>query len=80
MNAGFEKKADLQSQYILGAQKKRLIETVLLSIHNIWPYVLDENKCRQYMYTNFLLRFKDKSFTMVACVIIYYTANPRFDV
>ena len=32
----FEKKnADLQSHYILGAQKKRLIETDLLSTHNI---------------------------------------------
>ena len=27
--------ADLQSHYILGAQKKRLIETGLLSAHNI---------------------------------------------
>ena len=30
-----EKNPDLQSHYILGAQKKRLIETGLLSTHNI---------------------------------------------
>ena len=35
LNAILKKNADLQSDYILGAQKKRLIETGLLSTHNI---------------------------------------------
>ena len=36
LNAEFEKNADLQSHYyILGAQKKRLIETGLLTTHII---------------------------------------------
>ena len=35
LNAVLNKNADLQSHYILGAQKTRLIETGLLSNHNI---------------------------------------------
>ena len=37
----FEKNADLhvQSHYILGAQKKRLIETGILSTHNIRGHI-----------------------------------------
>ena len=35
LNAVLKKNADLQSHYILGAQKKRLIETGLLSTKNI---------------------------------------------
>ena len=49
LNAEFWKKnADLQSHYILGAQKKRLIETGLLSTHNMrghmfWLKIINGN-------------------------------------
>ena len=68
LNAKFWKKnAHLQSHYILGAQKKRLIETSLLSTHNIrghmfWLKIIKGNT----PIYDFLLRFKDKSFTMVS--------------
>ena len=72
--------ADLQSHYILGAQKKRLIETGLLSAHNIrghtfWLKIIKGN-------IPIFLRFKDKSFTMVSYIIMKEGSysEPRFDV
>ena len=54
--------ADLQSHYILGAQKKRLIEMGLLSTHNIRGHMF----WLKIIKGKYQFSFKDKSFTMVS--------------
>ena len=63
-----QNRSKLPAHYILGAQKKRLIETGLLSTHNIRGHMfwLKKIKCKY----RFFLRFKDESFTMVSFIIM----------
>ena len=63
-------------------KKNRLIETGFLSTHTIRGHIF----CLKIIKDNipildFLLSFKDKSFTMVSFIIMKEgTANPRIDV